>query len=71
MIVASDDAKVAMETVVKFLKQTPGCICDDSKAAYTVQQIVHDVKFRHWELSKLRVSLEREIETYVVFTYAV
>ena len=62
MIVASDDAEKAMEIVGKFLELTPGCSSDDTTAAYEVQHIVHDVKFRHLELSKLRESLERGIE---------
>ena len=51
-----------MEMVVKFLEQTSGCSGDDTKAAYKVQKIVHDVKFRHLELSNLRESLDRGIE---------
>ena len=49
VIVASDDAETAMEIVVKFLEQTPGCSSDDTMAAYKVQKIVRDVKFRHLE----------------------
>ena len=33
VIVASDDAEVAMEIVVKFLEQTPGCSCDDASGS--------------------------------------
>ena len=62
MIVASDDAEKAMEIVVKFLKQTPGCRSDDTMTAYKVQKIAHDVKFKYLELSKLHEPLEREIE---------
>ena len=62
MIVASDDAEKAMKIVMKFSEQTPGCRSDDTMAAYKVQKIIHDVKFRHLELSKLRESLERETE---------
>ena len=62
MIVASDDAGKAMKIVVKFLEQTPGCSSDDTMAAYKVQKRVRDVKFRQLELSKLRESLERQIE---------
>ena len=61
MIVASDDAEVAMEIVVKFLEQTPGCRSDDTMAVYKVPKKVRDVKYWHFELSKLRESLEREI----------
>ena len=53
---------VAMKIVVKILEQTPGCSSDDTMAAYKVQKIVHDVKFIHLKLSKLRESLEKEIE---------
>ena len=62
MIVASEDAEVTMEIVVKFLEHTAGCSSDDTMAAYKVQKMVHDYKFRHLELSKLRESLERGIE---------
>ena len=62
MIVASGDAVVAMEIVVKLLEQTPGCSSDDTMAACKVQKIVHDVKFRHLESRKLREFLERGIE---------
>ena len=62
MIVVSGDAEVAMEILVKFLGQTPGCSSDDTIAAYKVQKIVHEVKFRHLELSKLREYFERGIE---------
>ena len=62
MLVASDDAEVAMEIVVKFLEQAPSFRSDDTIAAYKVQKIVHEFKFRHLELSKLHESLEREIE---------
>ena len=60
-MVASDDAEIAMEIVVKFLEQTPGYSSNDTMAAYKVQKIVRDVEFRHLELSKLRESLERVI----------
>ena len=62
MLVASDDAEVAMEIVVKFLEQTPGCRSNDTLAVYKIQKIVHDVKFKHLELRKLREFLERGIE---------
>ena len=61
-MVASDDAEVTIEIIVKFLEQTPGCSSDDTMAAYMVQKIVDDLKFRHLELSKLRESLERGIK---------
>ena len=61
-MVPIDDAEKAMEIVVKCLEQTPGCSSDDNMATYKVQKIVHDVKFRHLELSILRESLERGIE---------
>ena len=51
-----------MERVVKFLEQTPGCSSNNTMTAYKVQKIVHDVKFRHLKLSKLRESIERGIE---------
>ena len=62
VIVTSDDAEVAIEIVGKFLEQTPVCRSDDTIAAYKVQKIVHDVKFRHWKLNKLCESLKRGIE---------
>ena len=62
VIAASDDAEVPMETVVKFLEQTPGCSSDDTMSAYKVQKIVRDFEFRHLEFSKLREFLERGIE---------
>ena len=61
VIVASDDAEKAMEIVVKFLEQTPGCSSDDTMAANKVQKMIRDVKFRQLELRKLRESLERGI----------
>ena len=62
VIVASDDEKKkAMEIVVKFLEQIPEYSSNDTMAAYKVQKIVCNVKFRHLELCKLRVSLERVI----------
>ena len=60
-MVASDDAEKAMEIVVKFLEQAPGCSSDDTMAAYKAQNIVRDGKFRHLELSKLYESLETVI----------
>ena len=56
VIVASDDAEKAMEIVLKFLELW------HIMTVYKVQKIVHDVKFRHLELSKLRKSLGRGIE---------
>ena len=47
VVVASDDAETAMEAVVKFLGQTPGCSSDDTMVAYKVQKIVRDVIFRN------------------------
>ena len=43
VIVASDDAEKAMEIVVKFLEQAPGCSSDDTMAVYKVQKIGRDV----------------------------
>ena len=60
-MVATDDATEAFEIVLKFLEQTPGCTSDDTMAAYKVQKIERNVKFRHLELSELRESLERAI----------
>ena len=65
MTVTSDDAEVAMEIIVKFLEQTFCCSSDDTMAAYKVQKIVPDVKFRHLELSKIREFLERGIENWI------
>ena len=50
-MVASDDAENVMEILVKFLEQTLGCSSDYNMAAYKLQKIVRDVKFRHLELS--------------------
>ena len=47
VIVAGEDAEKAMEIVVKFLEHIPGVSSDDTMAAYKVQRIVHDGKFRH------------------------
>ena len=60
-MVASDYAEKAMEIVMKFLEQTPGCSSDDTMAVYKVQKIVRDVKFILSKLSKLHESFERVI----------
>ena len=60
-MVANDVAEKAMEIIVKFLEQIPGCNSDDTMAAYKVQKVVRDVKFRLLESSILLESLERVI----------
>ena len=38
VMVASEDAEKAMEIVVKFLEQTPGCSSDETMAVYKLQK---------------------------------
>ena len=47
-MVASDGAEMAMEIVVKFLEETPGCSSDDTMAAYKVQKIVQMLNLDSW-----------------------
>ena len=63
-MIASDDAEKAMEILEKFLEQTPCCSIDDTMAAQKVQKIVHDVKFRHLQLSKFQKVIAKSGNIY-------